>query len=173
MTKRHTFWFKPGTPPMLTPQATRWEHQRGEAGRARRRKYNHTVKYKIAAAKHLATEHGRTARWHVQGMRDFGVPAVDYGIQFEKQHGMCAICGKEPWEDRHSTRLNIDHCHSSDRLRGLLCRACNTGIGQLNDDPELLRKAIVYLETKGVWFKEAYATSGKARHNGPSGPRSQ
>lgn len=40
----------------------------------------------------------------------------------------------------------MDHCHDSSRIRGLLCHTCNSGIGKLRDNPELLRKAADYLE---------------------------
>lgn len=53
----------------------------------------------------------------------------------------CQICGRPPGE----RRLCIDHCHESGRFRGFLCGPCNTGIGQLQDSPDLLRAAITYL----------------------------
>lgn len=52
----------------------------------------------------------------------------------------CAICRAA------DERLFVDHCHKTNRFRGLLCHTCNTGIGQLGDDPELLRAAANYLE---------------------------
>ena len=69
----------------------------------------------------------------------------------KKQKGKCAICGKK--ETRLSNQgkvrdLNIDHCHKKKKVRGLLCVACNVGMGQLKDDPELLRRAADYLEGK-------------------------
>jgi Recombination endonuclease VII len=59
----------------------------------------------------------------------------------KRQGGACAICCKK------STRpLCVDHCHVTRRMRGLLCRTCNLGIGHFNDDPRLLRTALAYLE---------------------------
>ncbi len=43
-------------------------------------------------------------------------------------------------------RLVIDHCHSTGAIRGLLCSNCNTAIGLLSDNPEIIRKAADYLE---------------------------
>jgi len=51
----------------------------------------------------------------------------------------CAIC-------RKATRdLCIDHCHVTGRVRGLLCRNCNSALGFCADDPRLLRAALAYL----------------------------
>ncbi len=72
-----------------------------------------------------------------------------YGIslrQFEEiekaQNGKCAICGMVPT----STRLHVDHCHKTGKVRGLLCVVCNRGIGQFSESVELLHSAARYLE---------------------------
>ena len=43
----------------------------------------------------------------------------------------------------------VDHCHKNGKVRGLLCRSCNLGIGQLRDDIEVLSNAITYLQWRG------------------------
>jgi len=45
-------------------------------------------------------------------------------------------------------RMAIDHCHDTQRVRGLLFKLCNTAIGHANNDPQLLRKLADYLESK-------------------------
>lgn len=55
------------------------------------------------------------------------------------QNGRCLICGEG------SRRLEIDHCHTTGRVRGLLCIYCNTGLGRFKDNPALLARAIAYL----------------------------
>lgn len=59
-----------------------------------------------------------------------------------QQKGLCAICHLPPDNDR---KLQVDHCHYTGEIRGLLCMKCNKGIGQLNDDPDLLVAALRYL----------------------------
>ena len=66
-----------------------------------------------------------------------------YNSRFKKQKGCCAICGRHQTE--LTRRLVIDHCHKTNKLRGLLCGLCNTGIGNLKDDAELCLKAYNYL----------------------------
>lgn len=65
-----------------------------------------------------------------------------YADIFERQGGKCAICG--------DTMLKpvLDHCHATMEVRGLLCSACNVGLGQFKDNPSLLLSAIRYLNNK-------------------------
>lgn len=73
----------------------------------------------------------------------YGISVEDYHHMLEQQGGKCAICA-QPDEGR---ALAVDHCHTTGRVRGLLCLACNTAIGKLRDDPELIRRAAEYIET--------------------------
>lgn len=57
---------------------------------------------------------------------------------FASSDGRCAICGR-------AGALVVDHDHDTGAIRGLLCRNCNTGLGQFGDDPERLRRAAAYL----------------------------
>jgi Recombination endonuclease VII len=63
---------------------------------------------------------------------------------FNTQNGRCAICGKHQSELKNS--LCVDHDHITNNLRGLLCTKCNLAIGNLEDNIESLKAAIVYLE---------------------------
>lgn len=64
------------------------------------------------------------------------------------QGGTCAICEKAETTTSKAgrvRRLAIDHCHTSGRVRGLLCGSCNRALGLFGDDPGLLDKAAKYL----------------------------
>lgn len=76
----------------------------------------------------------------------------NYGLTYEQfqdlkdsQNNCCGVCDK-PEHLTVTGRLHIDHDHVTGEVRGLLCMGCNTGIGHLKDDIDLLRKAIEYLE---------------------------
>ena len=80
--------------------------------------------------------------------RLYGITGLEYNTLLKKQEGVCAICGTStPTLNQDETRPNlyVDHCHTSGAVRGLLCGKCNSGLGQFNDNPELLQAAINYL----------------------------
>ncbi len=74
-------------------------------------------------------------------LRRYGLSEADYDNMSARQNGACAICRKKPDE-----RLCIDHSHVTRKLRDLLCRRCNGGLGCYDDDPVLVRAAADYLD---------------------------
>lgn len=77
--------------------------------------------------------------------RKFGISSDDYDRMLSEQGGGCKICGKTEAEERNSF-LCVDHCHSTGKVRGLLCDDCNVALGRVKDDVAILRAAITYLE---------------------------
>lgn len=75
----------------------------------------------------------------------YGITVEDYDRMLVVQGGKCALCFAEP-VDEPGKRLHVDHCHDTGKVRGLLCVACNTGMGKLRDNVEVLKRAIEYLE---------------------------
>lgn len=77
----------------------------------------------------------------------FEFTGEQYRALLRKQHGVCAIC-HEP-ERRvirgRVNRLSIDHCHTTGRVRGLLCTGCNRGLGYFSDNPHKLKSALKYI----------------------------
>ena len=73
-----------------------------------------------------------------------------YGISIEEvnywldNYDCCAICGDKP------NTLRMDHNHNTGEIRGMLCDSCNTGIGLLKDDPDIIIKAAEYVKNNGV-----------------------
>ncbi len=74
----------------------------------------------------------------------YGISADQFNDLLKKQKGVCAICGKREMR-RRSKRLSVDHCHKSQKIRGLLCYRCNIGLGIFKDSPDLLRRAAKYV----------------------------
>lgn len=74
----------------------------------------------------------------------YGITPETYDEMLEAQGGVCAICRQPP--DRGRMFLDVDHCHESGRVRGLLCSGCNRAIGLMGEDAERLRAAAAYVE---------------------------
>ena len=72
--------------------------------------------------------------------RVYGLSVKEYNTMVGTQLGRCAICDKVP------SRFVVDHCHETDRVRGLLCDDCNLGVGLFGDSPATLSNATKYLE---------------------------
>jgi hypothetical protein len=72
----------------------------------------------------------------------YGITNEQYEAALEECNGCCQICGEAESTGR---RLSIDHCHTTQENRGLLCQRCNTAIGMLIDDTNLLENALTYV----------------------------
>lgn len=73
----------------------------------------------------------------------YGLTVEDYNDLLETQNYKCAICESDPII---YSNLSIDHCHETGKIRGLLCQNCNSAIGFLKEDPEVVLKAYQYLQ---------------------------
>jgi hypothetical protein len=81
-----------------------------------------------------------TGQWSASIRYTYGMSVEDFDAMVVSQSGLCAICFEQ------LLLPQIDHCHSTGRVRGLLCQPCNVGLGFLKDDPERLRNAVNYLD---------------------------
>ena|SRR3990167_865473 len=86
-------------------------------------------------------------------LRSFGISTQEYAHLHAKQGGVCAICNlPETAVNRLGVvmALAVDHCHATNKTRGLLCSNCNNGLGRFKDSPKLLNDAANYLERVGA-----------------------
>ena len=74
----------------------------------------------------------------------FKITLEQYREMFKQQKNMCAIC----WinGEKFTRKLHIDHDHKTGKVRGLLCKNCNHGLGMFKDDIYRLSNAINYLK---------------------------
>ena len=85
--------------------------------------------------------------WKGLLVKRYGITFEQYELMLAEQEGKCAVCNSEDVNNSRSHgRLFIDHCHTSGKVRGLLCSRCNHGLGLFQDDIDRLRSAIEYLE---------------------------
>lgn len=81
----------------------------------------------------------------------YNLTETKYNKLLEKQRGVCAICFVDKVSLNSKRRnWNVDHCHLTGKVRGLLCDNCNQGLGKFKDKTDLLMNAINYLEEKEV-----------------------
>lgn len=104
----------------------RADYKKTEAGISAQIRYNHSPA-------------GRRTNKSKQLKNLYGISLEEYEAMAERQQGLCAICGVEP------LILHVDHCHDSNKVRGLLCGSCNRAIGLLKDNVTSLHRAIEYL----------------------------
>lgn len=88
-----------------------------------------------------------------ENYKNYKLTKEEYIEMYVQQEGKCEICGVAQ-EDLNKP-LNIDHCHSTNEVRGLLCTGCNFGLGFFKDNISNLRKAIVYLGGRPGNYEDA------------------
>lgn len=110
---------------------------------------------KIWRKAHLEHDKAMNKAWHKKNKvqqaarhrrrclkRNYGLSTEDFEQIRVNQQDRCAIC-----HTKFSKTPNVDHCHSTGTVRGLLCQKCNHGIGLFKDSPGLLQAAANYLLT--------------------------
>ena len=76
--------------------------------------------------------------------RNYGIDNDMYLQMLSEQNGCCKICNIS--EEENKSKLHVDHNHKTGKVRGLLCSRCNTAIGKFKEDPEIIKRAIEYIE---------------------------
>jgi len=123
------------------------DRERGnQYGRNYRSKKANRDHLNAGARRRNATPERRRSHRSNHFVREYGINLDQVEHMIAVQEHCCPICGEEFTDDR---RWHVDHDHAANRVRGVLCHNCNTGIGMLRDDPSLLRSAIEYLERYG------------------------
>lgn len=123
--------WRENNPEKRAEQMARWQAKNPDYNRENARRWYHANKDRARAARIL---------------RQYGLTIADYDAMLEAQGGGCAICGAVEVEGDRTSFHHVDHCHASGKVRGVLCRHCNNGLGHFRDDPSLLRAAAKYLE---------------------------
>jgi hypothetical protein len=93
-------------------------------------------------------------------LRKYGLSLQDYEDILARQNNACGICRRKP----RKRRLCVDHDHRTRKIRGLLCRKCNMGLGCYGDNPKFLRMAADYLDT---WHRVYESTAPRIPKSSP------
>ena len=81
-----------------------------------------------------------TRKWNLPAK--YNITSERFDEMLKEQDYKCAICNTD---DPGATNWHADHNHKTGQKRGILCHKCNTGLGLLKDDVEILCAAIEYL----------------------------
>lgn len=90
----------------------------------------------------------KTCQNELRVKRKYGVDYKEYIRMLSKQNNCCANPGclaTEPGAPGRK-RFYIDHCHKTNKIRGLLCHKCNLALGHVSDDIKKLKGLIAYLK---------------------------
>ena len=81
--------------------------------------------------------------------RNYGVTLEWYRQKLADQNNVCAICKQPETTVIRNKVINmpVDHCHKTGQARGLLCTKCNRALGLFQDNVDVLKSAIQYLES--------------------------
>jgi len=95
----------------------------------------------------------RNVEWPSKLKRLYGITVDDYHRMLSEQGGGCAMCkatdpntGSRAYKKIKRTAFDVDHCHTTGKVRGLLCSRCNRLVGLANDSADVARRLIEYLE---------------------------
>ena len=119
-----------------------------EERRAYQRAYYHNNKEKKQAYCRKYYQENRDKAYAKRLMKDYGLTLDDYNQMLEEQNGVCKICHGTCTHNqrREAGTLSVDHCHTTGKVRGLLCGKCNSALGFLNDDIQSVKRMVKYLE---------------------------
>lgn len=93
------------------------------------------------AAQFKARYAAHPERWRAYWIRRYGLTPAQYDSLVARQRGACALCSVRP-----PYRLLVDHDHSTGRVRGVLCRPCNSTRAGSNTSATV-RQLLAYLES--------------------------
>ena len=135
----------------LAAQNKEYREKNKEKIIAYKKKYIEKNKEKIIASKKKYIEKNKEKIAASRRKRAYGLLPEDYDDMLKKQNNKCKICLVD-FNDEALTFTDgrciasVDHCHTTNKVRGLLCSLCNRGLGHFKDNIKLLTQAINYLK---------------------------
>lgn len=96
------------------------------------------------------SDKGKLASRKAHLQQQYSITLDDYDNMLQEQNHACAICGTDvkDCEKGSGNHLAVDHCHTTGKVRGLLCASCNILLGKAKDSVTILQSAISYLKMK-------------------------
>ena len=128
-----------------------WEKRNPEYMRAKTRRHHRAHRAELRAYEmmdYYRNPDGRKRRNRERRrLSRYGMTHAQYLTKYRQQGGKCAICQRPgPPGGRTYDALVVDHDHKSGKVRELVCRRCNVGLGCFRDDTLWVASALQYLE---------------------------
>ena len=79
-------------------------------------------------------------------LQKYGLTQIEYDRMYQIQNGSCNICNTH--QSQLPKALSVDHCHTTGKIRGLLCQDCNLALGRFKDNIDILASAMQHLRGK-------------------------
>lgn len=126
-------------PQKVIARAALYQSSHPEVARRKWKKYeaSHPEKMKEKQKKRYANNKEYFYDWHLKSK--YGITILEYKELRDSQNGKCLICRKKKI-------LVVDHDHTTGKVRGLLCHACNTSLGFMEENISSFENAIEYLK---------------------------
>jgi hypothetical protein len=112
----------------------------------KRHRERYLEKHRTRERNWRATENGKRKKKNSALVARYGISIERFEELLEQQGFKCGICDSKLDAGFFTA---VDHCHETGLIRGILCSRCNTALGGFRDNPEILRRAIEYVERKG------------------------
>jgi len=121
--------------------ATDYYKKHPEYNRRKSREWRAANPEKVKAIK----DKRRYADYLTTCKRKYGITQQEFEAMLESQGQKCVICRLDLDFNVRDAKPNVDHCHKSGYVRGILCGKCNSMLGYSQDDVSILEAAIIYL----------------------------
>lgn len=146
--------YREKTKEIARARSRQWHEQNGqrpdvlERRRKYREAYNARPEVKAAQKAYRDATKQEMHRYHYEWrlQRDYCLELEDVARLAESQNHQCAICqDRLKWSDLDDEQFHVDHCHTTGKVRGLLCESCNLTVGKLRDRADLAIRLAEYL----------------------------
>lgn len=126
----------------IKPRSEYWKRADRPIGITGKCKACYRETHRESKARKPATYKLYARRSHLR--KQYKITIAEYNRLFHSQGGKCFGCEKYQHELKRA--LDVDHCHETKVIRGLLCSNCNRAIGFAKHSQTILKRLVAYLD---------------------------
>ncbi len=119
-------------------------YQKSAKGQQQRKQFNVSDTNRQIQNRYHRQKYQLNKDWYInRNLRKYNITLVEYNDMLDKQGGVCYICHQPSL----TKMLAVDHNHSTGKVRKLLCNRCNTALGLLRENVDVIKNMINYIES--------------------------